>query len=116
MPTPTTATTIPNADRIRRRARARRLRRRGERGVALLLVLTSLALLFVLAQQARDDVLVYSTAAAVERDRVVAYYQAKSQINLARLLLHAEPAIRRALTPILGPILALMGRGLQVPQ
>lgn len=101
--------------RRRRAARARR-RKRGERGVALLLVLTSLAMLYVLAQQSRADIEVYSTAAAASRDQVVAYYQAKSQVNLARLLLHSEPTIRRALTPILGPLMALMGRGLSVPQ
>src|SRR4051812_44903953 len=62
-----------------RRARRARKRQRGERGVALLLVMTSLAMLYVLAQQARADVEVYSTAAAASRDQVIAYYQAKSQ-------------------------------------
>lgn len=84
--------------------------------MALLLVMTSIALLYILAQQARDEVEVYSTAAAVARDQVIAYYQAKSGVNLSRLLLHAEPTIRRAVTPVLAPLMALMGRGLAVPQ
>ncbi len=100
-----------------RRARPRRRRvRRGERGVALIMVISALAILYVLAQQTRQDVELHSAAAAVARDQVIAEYQAKSVINLARLLLHAEPTIRRALTPVLGPMMAIMGRGLQVPQ
>ncbi len=104
----------PRTARARRRARARR--KRGEPGVALLLVLTSIALLYVLAQQSRDEVEVYSTAAAASRDQVIAFYQAKSMVNLSRLLLHAEPTIRRGMTPILAPLMAIMGRGLTVPQ
>jgi general secretion pathway protein K len=111
-PHETTTTRTPPARPRRRRGRARR----SERGVALLLVMTALSLLYVLAQQSRDEVEVYSTAAAVARDQVVAYYQAKSAVNLSRLLLHSEPTIRRALTPILAPMMALMGRGLSVPQ
>jgi general secretion pathway protein K len=105
----------PRTARARRRAR-RRGRTRGQPGVALLLVLTSVALLYVLAQQSRDEVEVYSTAAAASRDQVIAFYQAKSMVNLSRLLLHAEPTIRRGLTPVLAPLLAIMGRGLNVPQ
>jgi len=111
----TDSTTEVLAPRVMRRAR-RAKRKRAERGVALLLVLTSIALLYVLAQQSRDEVEVYSAAAAASRDRVIAYYQARSMVNLSRLLLHSEPTIRRAITPILAPMMALMGRGLAVPQ
>lgn len=100
----------------RKRARARGARKRGERGVALIMVLTALTLLFILSQQTREDVEVYSRAAAASRDQVIAYYQAKSGINLARLLLHSEPTIRRALTPVLAPMMMLMGRGMALPQ
>src|SRR5262249_41179456 len=78
--------------------------------------LTALTLLFILSQQTREDVEVYSRAAAASRDQVIAHYQARSGVNLARLLLHSEPTIRRALTPVLGPMMALMGRGLALPQ
>jgi general secretion pathway protein K len=95
--------------RARRRAKARRGRKRGERGVALLMVLTSVALLYVMAQQTRDEVEVAYASAAVSRDQLMAHYEAKSGINLARLLLHAEPTIRRAIMVAVGPLMALFG-------
>lgn len=102
--------TAPNkpTDRALRARRALR-KKRAERGVALLLVLTSIALLFVMAEQTRDEVEVAYAAAAVSRDQVISHYEAKSGINLARLLLHAEPAIRRAIMVTLGPMMALFG-------
>jgi general secretion pathway protein K len=86
-----------------------------ERGVALLMVLAAVSLLYVLAEQTRDDVEVYSLAATVARDQLIAEHEARSGVNLARMVLHAEPAIRRAITPILTPLMALLGRGLQPP-
>lgn len=88
---------------------------KGQRGVALLMVLAAVAMLYVLAEQSRDDVEVYSLSAFAARDQLIAEYQAKSAVNLARVVLHAEPTIRRAITPILAPIMALMGRGLSAP-
>ncbi len=91
------------------RTRKRRLRKRSERGVALLLVLTSIALLFVMAEQTREEVEVAYAASAVSRDQIISHYEAKSGVNLARLLLHAEPTIRRAITVTMGPMMALFG-------
>jgi len=113
----------PNARRpppIKRHGRARgggvRARAaQGQRGVALLMVLAAVAMLYVLAEQSRDDVEVYSLSAFAARDQLIAEYQAKSAVNLARVVLHAEPTIRRAITPILAPIMAIMGRGLSAP-
>jgi general secretion pathway protein K len=111
-PAPDTApaTSVVRAGRGRaRRAKARKRRARSERGVALLMVLTSVALLYVMAQQTRDEVEVSYAAAATGRDQLIAHYEAKSGINLARLLLHAEPTIRRAIMVSLGPLMAMFG-------
>ncbi len=86
-----------------------------QRGVALLMVLAAISLLYVMAEQSREEVEVYSLSAFAARDQLIAEYQAKSAVNLARVVLHAEPTIRRAITPILAPIMALMGRGLSAP-
>jgi general secretion pathway protein K len=51
----------------------------------------------------------------VARDQLIAEYQARSAVNLARVVLHAEPTIRRAITPMLTPLMAMMGRGLAAP-
>jgi general secretion pathway protein K len=102
--------TLDEVQRARKNARrGRARRRRGERGVALLMVLTSVALLYVMAQQTRDEVEVSYASAAVSRDQLIAHYEARSGINLARLLLHAEPTIRRAIMVSLGPLMALFG-------
>lgn len=90
-------------------ARRRKRRSRSERGVALLMVLTSVALLYVMAQQTRDEVEVSYAAAAAGRDQLIAHYEAKSGINLARLLLHSEPTIRSAIIGQLLPLMALFG-------
>jgi general secretion pathway protein K len=79
------------------------------------MVLASVALLYVLAEQSRDEVEVHSMAAFAARDQLLAECQARSAVNLARVVLHAEPTIRRAITPVLAPIMALMGRGLSAP-
>lgn len=84
-------------------------------GVALIMVLAAISLLYVMAEQTRDDVEIYSLSATVARDQLIAEAQARSVINLTRVLLAAEPTIRRALAPILTPLMAMMGRGLSAP-
>ncbi len=86
-----------------------------ERGVAMIMVLAAISLLYVMAEQIRDEVLTYSLAASVGRDQLIAEYQARSAVNLARVLLHAEPTLRRAITPVLTPLMAMMGRGFAAP-
>lgn len=109
-----TATPQPPA---RRRPKRRRgaLASRGRPGVALIMVLAAIALMFVLAEQTRDEVEVYSLSASVARDQLIAEAQARSAVNLARVVLNAEPVIRRIIAPILTPLMAMMGRGLAAP-
>ncbi|RYZ07830.1 MAG: general secretion pathway protein GspK [Myxococcales bacterium] len=82
-------------------ARARRLRaRRRRRGVALILVLSSLTILTVMLSEVQDESAAELGAALTARDQVVAEYAAKSAINLSRLLIAAEPTIRKTLAPL----------------
>ncbi|MBK6535211.1 MAG: general secretion pathway protein GspK [Deltaproteobacteria bacterium] len=109
-------TTTPKPRRRRRATRRRGSRgRRDQAGVALIMVLASIALMFVMAEQTRDDVEVYSLSAAVARDQLIAEAQARSAVNLARVVLNSEPVIRRTIAPILTPLMAMMGRGLAAP-
>ncbi len=85
---------------------------RDQAGVALIMVLAAIALMFVMAEQTRDEVEVYSLSAAVARDQLIAEAQARSAVNLARVVLNAEPVIRRIIAPILTPLMAMMGRGI----
>lgn len=83
-----------------RRARRRRLGR--ERGVALLLVLGALTILTVMLTESQDESSADFASALATRDQLVAEYAAKSGVNLSRLLIAAEPTIRKAVSPILG--------------
>ena len=109
-------TTIPKPPRKRRASRRRGASgRRDQAGVALIMVLAAIALMFVMAEQTRDDVEVYALSAAVARDQLIAEAQARSAVNLARVVLNSEPIIRRVIAPILTPLMAMMGRGLAAP-
>lgn len=81
--------------------RARRQRaRRARRGVALILVLSSLTILTVMLSEIQDESSAELGSALSARDAVVAEYAAKSAVNLARLLIAAEPTIRKTLAPL----------------
>src|SRR5688572_5985002 len=81
--------------------RARRLRaRRARRGVALILVLSSLTILTVMLSEIQDESAAELGSALSARDAVVAEYAAKSAVNLSRLLIAAEPTIRKTLAPL----------------
>ena len=93
-------------------ARARRLRfRRQRRGVALILVLAALTVLTVMLTEVQDESSAEFGSALSARDALVAEYAAKSAVNLSRLLIAAEPTIRRSLTLIF----ALVGGPRQIP-
>ena len=93
-------------------ARARRLRlRRQRRGVALILVLAALTVLTVMLTEIQDESSAEFGSALAARDSIVAEYAAKSAINLSRLLIAAEPTIRRSLTLVF----ALVGGPRQIP-
>ncbi|HTQ07103.1 MAG TPA: type II secretion system protein GspK [Polyangiaceae bacterium] len=80
----------------------KRLARRRERGVALILVLGALTILTVMLTESQDESSADFAAALATRDQLVAEYAAKSGVNLSRLLIAAEPTIRTAIGPILG--------------
>lgn len=89
------------APRAKLGARARRLRaRRRRRGVALILVLSSLTILTVMLSEIQDESAAELGSALTARDQVVAEYAARSAVNLSRLLIAAEPTIRKTLAPL----------------
>jgi general secretion pathway protein K len=89
------------ARRAKLSARAARLRaRRQRRGVALILVLSSLTILTVMLSEVQDENAAEFASALTARDAVVAEYAARSAVNLSRLLIAAEPSIRKTLAPM----------------
>lgn len=86
----------------------RRVRgRNAERGVALLMVMGTLAVLTVMLTEFQDSTSAELGSSVSARDEIKAEYAARSAVNLTRLLLAAEPTIR-------GP-LALLTQGAQIP-
>jgi general secretion pathway protein K len=89
-------------------------RRRQQRGVALIMVLSTLTILAVMLTEFQQETSAELGSAMSERDAVQAEYSAKSAIALTRLIIAAEPTIRQS--PTLGMILALMGfQKVQIP-
>lgn len=86
-------------------------RKRQRRGVALILVLAALTVLTVMLTEVQDESSAEFSSAMSARDSLVAEYAAKSAVNLSRLLIAAEPTIRRSLSLIF----ALVGGPRQVP-
>ncbi|MET0795476.1 MAG: type II secretion system protein GspK [Polyangiaceae bacterium] len=85
--------------------------RRQRRGVALILVLAALTVLTVMLTEVQDESSAEFSSALSARDALVAEYAAKSAVNLSRLLIAAEPTIRRSLTLVF----ALVGGPRQIP-
>jgi general secretion pathway protein K len=91
---------------------ARSTKARGDkRGVALLLVLSSVALMTITVVDFQEEQLSDLRSAYAERDALVAEYMARSGVNLARLFVASEPTMRNALL-----ILKFMFGGKAVPQ
>lgn len=86
--------------------RATQKRARERRGVALIMVLGAITVLTVFLVELQEDTSASLSAALSDRDSLRAEYAAKSAVNLARLLVASEPAIRRGITPLF----AMMGR------
>jgi general secretion pathway protein K len=93
--------------RARERARKRRSRgggkrRRSEReqGVALVMALSAVAILAVFVADMHENTSTALAVAASQREQVQAEYMAKSAINLTRLLVGNERAIRDTVAPI----------------
>lgn len=74
--------------------------KKDERGVALVIVLSSLALLAVMLTEFQDETSADLGNALAERDGLKAEYAARSAINLSRLLIATEPTIRKAVAPL----------------
>ncbi len=83
---------------VSRDARARR--KRGERGVALIMVLGAIAIMIVMLAEFQDDAGAEFASATATRDGVQAEYFARSAVNLTRLLIAAEPTMRTAISPL----------------
>ena len=79
--------------------------------MALILVLAALTVLTVMLTEIQDESSAEFGSALAARDALVAEYAAKSAVNLSRLLIAAEPTIRRSLTLVF----ALVGGSRQVP-
>ena len=69
-------------------------------GIALVMVITSIAILAVLVAEMLQNTTTDFHVARNERDRLKAEYLAKSGLNLTRLLIAAEPDIRRVVAPM----------------
>jgi general secretion pathway protein K len=98
-----------------RGARPRRRSGRGpepRRGVALVVVITSIAILAVFVAELIENTTTDFHVATAERDRLKAEYLARSGINLTRLLIAREPQIRQAVGILLQPLY----QGAQPPQ
>ena len=102
---------MSEAQRALEPARRRLRRRDDERGVALLLVLSAVALMTITVVDFQEEQMTDLQAAFAERDSLQAEYMAKSGINLSRLFIAAEPTMRNAL----GVLRFLFG-GRAVPQ
>jgi len=75
--------------------------RRAKRGVALVMVLGTLTILSFMLSEFQDTMSAELGSSLATRDQLKAEYAAKSGINLARLLIAAEPTIRVQLSPLL---------------
>ncbi len=98
--------------------RSRRARRPGgkaslrEQGVALLVAITAIAILSVMLADLHETTTTGYVVATTERDALRAEYMAKSGVNLTRLLISQEPAIRR----IFAPLYSQLVQGQSLPQ
>jgi len=105
----------PSGD-FRRRSRGARDGRdapsRREQGIALLIAITSIAILSVMLGDMHQTTTTGYLVATTQRDTLRAEYMAKSGLNLTRLLISQEPAIRRIFAPIYSSLL----QGQSAPQ
>ncbi len=90
----------PRGARAVRMALLRKKRKDDQRGIALIMVLGTLAVLIVMLADFKEDASTDISAAAADRDGVQAEYMARSAVNLSRLLIATEPTIRNAVAPI----------------
>lgn len=81
------------------RQRRRRSRNRREQGVALIVVMSAIAVLAVMLADMHENTSTEYRIAVNQRDQLRAEYMARSGINLTRLLVEEEPKIRQTVAP-----------------
>lgn len=81
-------------------ASGRRRPQRREQGLALVLVLTVVAILSVFVADLHEHTTSGFSVAVAQRDRLKAEYVARSGLNLTRLLIAKEPQIRKLVAPM----------------
>ncbi|HJL18982.1 MAG TPA: type II secretion system protein GspK [Sandaracinaceae bacterium LLY-WYZ-13_1] len=77
----------------------RREARRREKGIALILALSAIAILAVVLADMHENTGTSYALATTQRDRLKAEYMARSGLNLTRMLIANEEPIRQAVTP-----------------
>jgi general secretion pathway protein K len=82
------------------RAATRPRRKRSEEGVALILAITTVAILSVMLADMHETTGTAFAVSTSQRDALQAEYMAKSAINLTRLLIAKEPAVRQFVDPL----------------
>jgi general secretion pathway protein K len=87
----------------------RRETRRGERGVALLMVVAAIAILTAVAVEFSYHSRVEARLATNARDELRAYYLARSAVQLSRLVLHFQREVDQVQIPNLSGILGGLG-------
>ncbi len=88
------------AKSFRRAPLKKRRPSRREQGVALVMVLTVVAVITMFVSEMTQNTTTSFQVAVSERDQLKAEYIAKSGLNLTRLLIAKEPQIRMAISPI----------------
>lgn len=78
----------------------KRRKKTQERGIALVMVMGAIAILTVMLAEFQDETSAELAAATAQRDGVQAEYMARSAVNLSRLLVAAEPTMRKAIAPL----------------
>jgi general secretion pathway protein K len=73
-------------------------RKRARRGVALIMVLGALTVLTVMLTEFQNETSAELGSSIAQRDALKAEYAARSAINLSRLLIAAEPTIRKPIS------------------
>ncbi|MGB5695253.1 MAG: hypothetical protein WBM46_06355 [Polyangiales bacterium] len=77
-----------------------RYRKHSEEGVALILAITTVAILAVMLADMHETTGTAFAVSTSQRDSLQAEYMAKSALNLTRLLIAKEPEIRRFVDPL----------------
>jgi general secretion pathway protein K len=75
-------------------------RKRSEEGVALILAITTVAILAVMLADMHETTGTAFAVSTAQRDALQAEYMAKSATNLTRLLIAKEPEVRRFVDPL----------------